>query len=68
MSFIHNTRGESHKSDAPQSKSQKDAKPRATHTARELQDIRETFGPGSDVALRSIQKDTGFKITVVKRD
>lgn len=45
----------------------RDPKQRATHTSEELQAIAKAFGPGADVALRSIQRSSGYKVTVNKR-
>jgi hypothetical protein len=33
------------------------------HTSAELKRIREVFGPGADIALQSIYKRTGYKVT-----
>ena len=33
------------------------------HTSAELQKIREDFGPGADIALKSIYKNIGYKVT-----
>lgn len=33
------------------------------HTSAELRKIREDFGPGADIALRSIYKSSGYKVT-----
>lgn len=41
-------------------------KKRATHTSEELRAIEKAFGPGADVALKSIQRSIGYKVTVEK--
>lgn len=38
------------------------------HTVEELALIRETFGPGSDIALNSIRKQSGYKVVVVPKN
>ncbi len=43
------------------------AKKRSAHTSEELKAIAKAFGPGSDLALRSIQRDTGYKVTVIRK-